>query len=116
GKERGYFWKAHAPGDYRIVASAIGSKEKPGEAKFLAYPEDVENMRRAADHDFLRKLAQASRGKFYQADEQKLVQFLEGLAKQKIESTKPKSELWPDWRRNPASESLSDQLETLWNS
>ena len=28
----------------------------------------------------------------------------------------PKSNVWPDWRRNPASSSVADQVQTLWNS
>src|SRR5439155_11415741 len=84
--------------------------------KFLVFAEDVESLRPAADHDFLRKLAQAGRGKFHLADEQKFAAFLDELRAQKTEASKPKLQLWPDWRRNPASDSLSDQLETLWNS
>jgi uncharacterized membrane protein len=115
-KERGYFWKTSQPGEYRIVATAIGEKDKSGEAKFLCYPEDVENLRPAADHDFLKKLAQAGGGKFALADEQNLVRFLHDLAGQKADATRPKADLWPDWRRNPPSDSFGDQLETLWNS
>jgi len=108
--------RAMTPGVWRIVASAVGSKEKPGEAKFLVFAEDVENLRPAADHEFLRKLAQAGRGKFYLADEHKFTAFLDELRAQRTEATKPKLQLWPDWRRNPPSESLGDQVETLWNS
>jgi uncharacterized membrane protein len=117
-KERGYFQRAKTPGEYRIVASPADpkDKEKPGEAKFLVYAEDLESLRPAADHDFLRKLAQAGRGKFYLADEKKFTAFLDELRAQKTDAGKPKLLLWPDWRRNPASDSLGDQLETLWNS
>lgn len=117
GKERGYFFfrGKHAPGEYRVLATAQKTKEK-GEAKFIGYTDDIENLRPAADHDFLRKLAQAGGGKFYTADEQKLLQYLEELQTQKTEIAKPRADLWPDWRRNPASDSWSDQIETLWNS
>jgi uncharacterized membrane protein len=116
GKERGFVQGAKTAGEWRIVASVEGSKEKPGEAKFLVFSEDLESLRPAADHDFLRKLAQAGRGKFHLADEQKFAAFLDELRVQQTEAAKPKLQLWPDWRRNPASDSVSDQLETLWNS
>jgi uncharacterized membrane protein len=115
GKERGHV-RATAPGEWSIVASVDGPKEKPGEAKFLVFAEDVENLRPAADHEFLRKLAQAGRGKFFLADEHKFAALLDELRAQQAEAAKPKLQLWPDWRRNPASDSLSDQMETLWNS
>ena len=117
GKERGYFFfrGKHPPGEYRVVATAQKTKET-GQAKFIGYTDDIENLRPAADHDFLRKLAQAGGGKFYTADEQKLLQYLEELQTQKTEIAKPKADLWPDWRRSPASDSLADQVETLWNS
>ncbi|HMF15626.1 MAG TPA: hypothetical protein VKE98_00395, partial [Gemmataceae bacterium] len=97
------------------VATAQKTKET-GEAKFIGYTDDIENLRPAADHDFLRKLAQAGGGKFYTADEQKLLQYLEELQTQKSEIAKPKADLWPDWRRNPSSDAFIDQIETLWNS
>jgi hypothetical protein len=116
-KLRGYFQRVTTPGEYKIFASATTeSGTETGEAKFLVYAEDVENLRPAADHELLRKIAQAGRGKFYLADEQKFAAFLDDLRRQQTESIKPKVELWPDWRRNPASSATSDQLEILWNS
>jgi hypothetical protein len=117
GKERGYFFfrGKHPPGEYKVVATAQKTKET-GEAKFIGYTDDIENLRPAADHDFLRKLAQAGGGKFYTADEQKLLQYLEELQTEKTEIARPKADLWPDWRRNPSSDAFIDQIETLLNS
>lgn len=116
GTVRGHFRKTDKPGEYKIVAELVGGKEKPGEAKFLAYAEDVEKLFPGANHDLLRKIAQQSGGKFHVADEQKLVLFLEELRTQKTETVAPRAELWPDWRRKPSSRTLGDQLETLWQS
>lgn len=116
GQVRGHFRNTTKPGEYKIVANLVGGKEKPGEAKFLGYADDVEKLFPAANHDLLRKIAQQSGGKFNLADEQKLLRFLEELRSQKTETVKPRTEHWPDWRRKPATSGLGDQLETLWNS
>ncbi len=116
GKVRGYFRKTDKPGEYRVVADILGQKEKPGEAKFMCYALDVEKLFPAANHDLLHKLAQQSGGKFFLADEQKLVQLLDELRGQKTDSVKPRAELWPDWRRRPCPGDVGEQLEILWNS
>jgi uncharacterized membrane protein len=125
-QNRGYFWKVNLPGEYVIQVwgwgkdpsdgKEIPKTKDPVEARFLAYARDLENLRPAADHDFLAKLAAAGGGKFSLADERKLAQFLEELGARQDTLNKPKAELWPDWRRNPASDSVGDQLSTLWHS
>ncbi len=123
-EERGYFWKTVLPGEYEIVATGEGKDidghdvkpTQPARARFLCYAEDVENLRPAADHDFLTRLAIAGGGRFHQAEERKLAQFLEELAAQTKMLSKPRVELFPDWRRNPVSDAVSDQLTTLWSS
>ena len=58
-------------------------------------------MRRAADHEFLSKLAAATGGKSYKAEE--LSHFLQELQNQPVPQAKPKAEVWPDWRQNNLS-------------
>jgi hypothetical protein len=122
GQERGSFWKTDAPGEYIIEASGIGKDADGTEvrgsarARFLAYAQDLENLRPGADHDFLAKLATAGGGKFHLAAERELQLFLEELSKQATTKGRAKADLWPDWRRNPASEGVGDQVSTLWAS
>ncbi len=93
-EHQGFFDKAHWPGDYVVQVSAHGkdikgadvgtaNKPKTGAARFLAYVQDVENLRPAADHEFLRRLARTGGGRFHLASEPSLVDFLAGLAKAK---------------------------------
>lgn len=120
-RERGYFWKTALPGEYEVTVKAIDqadkeSKVETGKARFLVYAEDLENLRPAADYELLTKIAQASGGKFHLADETKLVQFLENLQASESPLHKPRMNLWPDWRRTPASDTVGDQVATLWSS
>lgn len=123
-EERGYFWKTGLPGEYEIVATGEGKDRdghevkpaQPARARFLCFAEDVENLRPAADHDFLARLASAGGGRFHQAEERKLSLFLEELAGQTKMQNKPRVDLFPDWRRNPISDTVSDQLATLWST
>jgi uncharacterized membrane protein len=122
GQERGSFWKTDAPGEYLIEATGIGKDADGSEvrgsarARFLAYAQDLENIRPGADHDFLAKLAAAGGGKFHLAGERELQLFLEELAAQGSTKGRSKADLWPDWRRNPASEGVAEQVGTLWAS
>jgi uncharacterized membrane protein len=121
GVEKGYFWKTAEPGEYEIELTAVDpvdtqKKQHKARARFLVYAEDLENLRPAADHEFLAKLATAGGGKFDLAEESKLLQFLEELRVNQQPQGKPKVDLWPDWRRHPPSDSASDQLATLWSS
>jgi uncharacterized membrane protein len=122
GQERGSFWKTNAPGEYVIEATGTG-KDADGSdvkgtarARFLAYAQDLENLRPGADHDLLAKLATAGGGKFHLAGERELLQYLEELRAQPLGLGRPRPQLWPDWRRNPASDGLRDQVSALWVS
>jgi uncharacterized membrane protein len=103
--ERGTFWKTDLPGEYRLVVRGRGKDtdgqaipEGQASARFLVYQSDAELVRRAADHDFLAKLASSGGGKFHKAED--LVAFLKDLEKQPLSLARPKTELWPDWRRS----------------
>jgi hypothetical protein len=94
-----------APGEYTVKVAAVGKdkdgKEVKGEAsaRFQAYPEASDEMlRKAADHDMLRKIASAGGGQFHRLDE--LPAFLKELAAQPLETVKPKPKYLPDWRRD----------------
>jgi uncharacterized membrane protein len=122
GQERGSFWKTNFPGEYIIEATGTG-KDADGSdvkgtarARFLAYAQDLENLRPGADHELLAKVATAGGGKFHLAGERELLQYLEELRTQPLGQGRQKAELWPDWRRNPTSEGVRDQLSALWSS
>jgi uncharacterized membrane protein len=122
GSERGTFWKTDVPGEYILIARGWGKDADgkpidnlpPARARFMVYQDDAEMSRQAADHEFLTKLANAGGGKFHQAEN--LRQFLKELATQPLPQSKPKARLWPDWRRNPPSRALNDQLAVLTSS
>jgi uncharacterized membrane protein len=95
-------------GEYRIRVSAHGQdsdgadvKGDPREVRFIVYQDETETTVRAANHDFLKKLAADGGGKFHQADE--LSGFLKHLAAQPLPHGRPKANLWPDWRNNHLS-------------
>jgi len=99
--------KLASPGEYRIRVSGKG-KDSDGnavegkeEARFLVYQDETEITRRAADHDFLKKLAANGGGEFHQADE--LAAYLKQLAAQPLPQDRPKANVWPDWRYNQLS-------------
>jgi hypothetical protein len=101
-----------APGEYQVVVTSpvlkdgkpvLDEKGQPklyeGVGRFLAYPEATDEMlRKAADHDTLRKIAAAGGGQFHRLDE--LPAFLKELAAQPMETVKPKPKYLPDWRRD----------------
>jgi hypothetical protein len=95
------------PGEYLIKATGTGKdidgKPVDGkeEARFLVYQDETETMRRAADHDFLKKLAANGGGEFHQADD--LAAYLKQLAAQPLPQDRPKANVWPDWRYNQLS-------------
>jgi uncharacterized membrane protein len=107
--ERGHFWKTEQPGEYTLVARGWYKDEngkeisggEPARTRFLIYQDNSELMRRAADHDFLAKLANAGGGKFHPAEE--LPRFLQELQKMPLPQGSPKANLWPDWRRHTLS-------------
>lgn len=119
---RGYFLNTRTPGEFKIDVTAKGKEadgspvEGTSSARFLIDSEDIENLRPAADLDFLQKISQASGGKFQLADERGLVDFLQDLVQLKNPNAKAKIEIWPDWRKNPPSSAVGDQLATLWQT
>ena len=91
-------------GEFNVKLVATGKdaegKDVKGEAtaRFLAYDEASDEMlKKAADHDFLQKLAAAGGGKFQRLED--LPAFLKELKAEKIETVKPKPKFRPDWRR-----------------
>jgi uncharacterized membrane protein len=102
-EERGTFTKTDAPGEYRVVVQGEAKDPSTGEvvrgeasARFLVYQDELELMRRAADHDFLKKLAAAGGGEFHRAEE--LPDFLSKLYNEPARQARAKLDLWPNWR------------------
>jgi uncharacterized membrane protein len=118
---RGYFSRPLAPGEYRIVVEgeAVDDKKQPIQgkdmARFMVYDEDRESLRPAADHQLLQQIAQASGGRFTLAEERKLAQFLTDL-QPLHDADRGSTSRWPDWRRQPTSDSMGDQAAALWQS
>jgi uncharacterized membrane protein len=107
-EDRGTFTKTDAAGEYRITVSGEAKDPTSGEtvrgeasARFIVYDEDLEMSRRAADHDFLRKLATAGGGDFHRVEE--LPAFLRRMQNENLARNKPKMLLRPDWRTNGRS-------------
>jgi uncharacterized membrane protein len=106
-EERGTFWKTDAAGEYRVLvkgkAKDTDGQEVSGEttARFLVYQDDAEMVRRAADHDFLKKLAATGGGEFLRPEE--LEGYLEQLRSQPLVENRPKLNAWPDWKHNTLS-------------
>lgn len=106
--ERGSFWKTDNPGEYRLVVRGWG-KETDGSdiaaetatSRFLVYQDDAELARRAADHEFLKKLAAAGGGQFHRPDE--FMALLQELQNQAQLPGRARAELWPDWRKGTLS-------------
>ena len=94
-----------APGEYTVTLSATGTdaagKPVKGEAtaRFLAYADvSDEQVKTAADHDVLRRLAAAGGGRFYRLED--LPAFLKELKAQPADIQKPRPKYLPDWRRD----------------
>lgn len=102
GLDRGTFAKAEAPGEYTVKvkgeAKDADGATVTGEAtaRFLAYQDDTELLRPAADFEFLTRLAAAGGGQAFLADE--LPKFLDNLAGQPLDSAAAKTRHLPDWR------------------
>jgi uncharacterized membrane protein len=108
GDDRGTFTRTDTPGEYRLIVKGEGKDPSTGEkvsgeasARFLVYDDDLELMRRAADHDFLKKLATAGGGQFHLAEE--LPRFLQQLQNQPLANARAKAEVWPNWRTTTRS-------------
>jgi uncharacterized membrane protein len=106
-EQRGTFARADSPGEYRLEVSGEGKDDKgdvvsdKASVRFLVYDDDVEMQRRAADHDFLDKLAKAGGGKLYQAND--LPGFLRELQNQPDAGLRMKRIKYPNWQALPRS-------------
>jgi len=107
-EDRGTFWKTDVPGEYRLVVQG-SAKDTDGQAvsgqasaRFLVSQDDAEMTRRAADHEFLKQLAQVA-GQFHPGTEEDLARYLRELPSQPLAGMRPKANLWPDWRRSSLS-------------
>jgi uncharacterized membrane protein len=101
--ERGTYWKTDQAGEYRLVVRGRGRDadgqqipEETTAARFVVFQSNTELVRRAADHDYLTKLAQAGGGRFHKAED--LARFLKEL-QAPASLGRPKTDLWPDWRK-----------------
>ncbi len=122
-QERGYFYRTNEPGEYVVWAKASGKDadgspldDQPATAKFLVYAEDLESLRPAADHEFLKGLAAAGGGTAYVGGEDRMTDFLERLLAEPLLPSRARAELWPDWRRTPVGDTAGEQLAALWTS
>lgn len=101
GEERGTFARTDAAGEYKLTvrgqAKDADGQEARGAAsvRFLVYEDDAERLRPEADHDFLKKLANAGGGKFHRAED--LPRFLQEMAQTPPPQGRPKPVRWPDW-------------------
>ncbi len=119
GEERGVFWKTDVPGEYTLTARGSGTDVDgktldnlpPASIRFVVYQDEAEMVRQAADHDFLRKLADSGGGKLRTPAE--LKNYLHDLAALSSSQGKSKQKLWPDWRRNPSAPSAGAQADAL---
>jgi uncharacterized membrane protein len=109
--ERGTFIKTDQPGEYLLTVHGKAKDPSSGEviegeasAHFLVYDEDMEMTRRAADHDFLKKLAAAGGGDFHRIEE--LPAFLRRMHSEELSHHKPKMILRPNWRTTGRSSFL----------
>jgi uncharacterized membrane protein len=110
-EERGVFVKTDVPGEYLLTVRGQAHDPSSGEvvageaaAHFIVYDEDLERTRRAADHDFLKKLAAAGGGDFHRIEE--LPAFLRRMQTEGLSRNKPKMVLRPDWRTTGPSSFL----------
>jgi hypothetical protein len=106
-EDKGLFLKTDAPGAYLLEVNGKG-KDANGDpisgtarSRFIVYEDYAEMKQRAANHDFLKALAEAGGGEFHQPDD--LAAYLTQLANQPLPQSRPKANLWPEWRRNQLS-------------
>jgi uncharacterized membrane protein len=104
---RGKFVNTELPGEYRIEVTGEG-KDANGEAingtasaRFMVYDDDLEMSRRAADHEFLKKLSAAGGGEFHLAKD--LATFLQQFQRQPQEKKRVASNQWPNWKTTKLS-------------
>jgi hypothetical protein len=119
--QRGRVQGGKAPGEYQIVIHGKGKDgaedvQAESVARFVVAADDIELLRPAANHETLRQIAANAEGKFFSADEQGLIQYLDELKGQVSRESRHKTVYWPDWKRLPASQSVRDQMPGLWHS
>ena len=103
--ERGQFWQALQPGEYRIDASGtakdVDGKLVGGKAsvRFMVFQDERELLQQAADMDFLGKVAAAGGGRSnaYRIDD--LPDFLAKLKTATLPNQKVQIKRFPDWRK-----------------
>lgn len=122
GKQRGYFWKTNQAGEFTVVVQGKGKdeegKEVSGEARarFLLYSIDLENLRPAADHDLLARVAAAGGGEFQLAGEMELEEFLSKMEQKTAVEERLTAKHWPDWDNVPTAKTISSQVASAWYS
>jgi len=123
GDERAAFGQANAVGEYKVIVTATTSgpqgQEMPlgtASARFMGFAEDVENQQPAANHKDLIKLAAAGGGTFRIAGKEELLQYLQELRDRGTAPGWVKRDLWPNWKTQPASDGVIDQLGALVQS
>lgn len=120
--QKGTFQGAKERGEYQLIIEGKGKDldgsevEGKAVASFVVDSEEVEMLRPAADHDLLGKIADAADGRFFLAEEQPLLAYLDELKSQVNSEARLKTTHWPDWKRLPSSDHARDQLSGLWNS
>jgi uncharacterized membrane protein len=114
-------WTPPAAGEYTFFVEGAGTTplgtkmDGRDVARFVVIETDRELLRPAADHEFLESLSGASGGTFARADENAVIKMLEELQGRQA-PVQAKTVVWPDWRKNPPSDSIGDQFSTLWRS
>ncbi len=117
----GSFFDTNAPGEYTVEVRAFDEKGKeitttPATARFLTYAQDLENLRPAADHGFLSRLAGAGGGQFRLANENDLADLLGQIGQKTALANQSQQIVWPDWNRDPLSPAAGDQVSSLISS
>jgi hypothetical protein len=120
GEYRGEFDQANTVGEYSLEVKGTGTGKGgkqfaagPVSARFMAFSEDIENQRPAADHKSLARIAQAGGGTFRIAGKEELLRYLGELRDRTSSQGWVRREVWPNWKYLPASETAADQLTAL---
>jgi hypothetical protein len=121
--ERGKIGPVSVVGEFKVEVTATGVdvdgnsvKAGPVTARFEAIAEDAENQRPAANHKFLEDVAGAGGGAFRIATKDELLQLLNDLRDKTAAPGWVQTDVWPNWKAGPATDSPFDQLGALWHS
>jgi len=108
GEQRGIFWKTERPGEYHLQVKGwpkgVDTKKtatEKADIRFIVYEDEAEMARRAADHEFLERLAEAGGGKFHRAAD--FPRFVQDLRQMPLAQARDRPTLWPDWRKTTLS-------------